>query len=235
MLTKRLPVAVVLASLTLSVAAFASVHLESNAVHQLEHDSGVPWVAMTDGLSSGTGYLLRPARPAEPWLSSGEDAAHGGMRFFTAYPGIFQMVDPAHELKVLARGGGQGAQAAFFMQVEGGVPVAESGLSIEFDGSGRIQTITGAFLPHLHGFHTAHAVSPASAKAIARADMARRFPTARHPTDAPLPELSISVAGRAPRLVYKLTVECADAPAPMTYVVDANSGAIVEASPSSAP
>ena len=36
MLTKRLPVAVVLASLTLSIAAFASVHLQSNAVRQLE-------------------------------------------------------------------------------------------------------------------------------------------------------------------------------------------------------
>jgi hypothetical protein len=237
MLTKRLPVvAVALASSALAAPAVASVHLESNAVRQLEHDSGVAWVALIDAPTAGTGYYLRPARPAEPWLASGEDPAHGAMRFFGAYGGIFQMVDPAHELKVIARGGGQGAQAAFFTQVEGGVPVAETGISMEFDGSGRIQSITGTFLPHLHGFRTTHALTPASAKAIAHADMARRFPTLRRagPAGEPAPELSISAGGRSPRLVYKLTLDYADAPSAMSYLVDANSGAVVEATAAAA-
>ena len=160
MLTKRLVLsAVVFAALTPAVAAAGSVRIASDAVHRLEHDSGVPWVALNDGPSTGTGYQLPPGRT--PPHRAGSPPARTRltaqvMRFFTAYGAIFQMVDPPHELKVYARGGGQGAQAAFFTQVEGGVPVNDTGISIEFDGDGRIETITGSFVPHLHGVFTVH-------------------------------------------------------------------------------
>jgi hypothetical protein len=234
MLRKRplLP-AVLLAALTSTVVAAGSVRLASDALHRLEHDSGVPWVALSDGPSSGTGYHLNPTRRSMPWLAAGEDPTHGAMRFFAAYGAIFQMVDPAHELKVYARGGGQGAQAAFFTQVEAGVPVVDTGMSIEFDGDGRIETITGSFLPHLHGFRASHALSPASARALARLDMARRFPAVHHPTyeDSGAPELCIALVGHRPRLAYRLTVDYAQTSPTMHYVVDASTGAILSATP----
>jgi hypothetical protein len=240
MLTKRLPrltgfarIVTALAATLAVTAASASVHLSSDALRQLEHDSGVPWIALGDDPATGTGYYLRPSRAVQPWLATGEDPVHGALRFFTTYRGIFQMVDPAHELKVYGRGGGQSVQAAFFTQVEGGVPVVDTGMSIEFDGDGRINVVEGRFLPHLHGFSTTHALSLAAVKVIARDAMARRFPAVRHPAlaDSPAPLLCITAVGRTPKLGYQLTVDYGDAPHVMSYVIDANSGAILSELP----
>jgi hypothetical protein len=237
MLTKHLPsiagLAVVVAAAMLAGTAVGSVHLSSDALRQLEHDSGVAWIALGDDPATGTGYYLRPSRTVQPWLAPGEDPVHGALRFFTTYRGIFQMVDPVHELKVYGRGGGQSVQAAFFTQVEGGVPVADSGMSVEFDTGGRINVVEGRFLPHLHGFNTSHTLSPAAVRVIAREAMARRFPGVRHPSlaDSPAPLLCITEVGRTPKLGYQLTVDYGDAPHVMSYVIDASSGAILSELP----
>jgi len=232
MLPTRLPlVALVLATSTLAIGADGAVCPASSALQKLEHDTGVAWGVVCDDPPAGTGYL-KPKRPPEPWLASGEDPVHGALRFLTAYGGIFQIVDPARELKVYGRGGGGQLQAAFFTQVEGGIPVIDTGVSVEFDASGRIETVSGRFIPHLHAFHTTPALSAAAVRGIARADTVRRFPAVRprSPVDGPSPELCIVSVGAQPRLAYGLTVRYAgDAGPEMTYMIDATSGAILAA------
>jgi Zn-dependent metalloprotease len=208
---------------------------------QLEQDTGVRWGAIIDPRFGTTSFLFPKSTPPV-WLTSGMQPAAAAMAFFVKYGAVFSMTNPAQELTSEDSGSSQGLQFASFLQTEGAVPVYGTRLTMVFDSEGHIEFVAGIYIPKLYGFSTNAALSPAEATAKAQANMATLYPASQLLSleSTPAPELTIYALGASPALAYSLVVSYASDTATdttarqrvvMVYVVDANSGAILQALP----
>jgi bacillolysin len=241
----------VLASLAVASASACAVGCSSSSPapldpqSQLEHDTGVPWIVVRDA-RYGTPTYLEPTKYGAPVLAPGAAPDVAAMAFLVKYAALFQLKDPANELTLEDVEGpdGLGITHATFTQKEGAASVYGTRMGVHFDALGRIAFISGIVVPNLYGFSTAPSIDAPTAIANAQADIVTRFSAGEllspDPTDAP--ELIIDTFGAAPALAYHLSLsytysstDASDADEPaalhvgMGYVVDATTGAILEA------
>lgn len=80
---------------------------------QLEQDTGVRWIAVSNNTFGTTSYLYPTSTPPVA-LTSGMQPEAAAMAFLVQYGAVFQMVDPAHELAPEASGASSGLQFASF-------------------------------------------------------------------------------------------------------------------------
>jgi len=210
---------------------------------QLEQDTGVRWVAISNNTFGTTSYLFPRTTPPVA-LAPGSDATSVAAAFFARYGGVFGMVDPIHELSPESSGTSEGLRFASFIQHEGAAAVYGTRLSIVFDAGGHIAFVSGLYVPKLSAVSTTPSLSPTDAASKATADMATRYPVSDLASQlaGPAPALVIYPFVASPTLAYSLTLGYTsepsggkDAPvsAEMDYVVDANSGALLDASDAS--
>jgi len=102
---------------------------------QLEQDTGVRWIAVSNNTFGTTSYLYPTSTPPVA-LTSGMQPEAAAMAFLVQYGAVFQMVDPAHELAPEASGASSGLQFASFTQTEGTASVYGTRLTVVFDAGG---------------------------------------------------------------------------------------------------
>ena len=228
-----------LGAVALDVACSGSSSSNAPAgLAQLEQDTGVSWAAVPDPRFGNTYYLF-PNSPPPPVLTSGTKAADAAATFLDTYGGVFGIVDPKGELLTEDSGDTSSPAFASFTQTEGPAAVYGTRLSVVFDANGSIAYVVGTFVPGLHAFATKAALSASEAATKAETDMRKLIP-ASHATleDNPAPQLTIYALDGNPTLAYSALVSYAldDATdttarqrAVMQYLVDASSGAILQA------
>ena len=180
----------------------------------------------------GTAQLLAHGKlPAV--LTPGVQPADVALAFLVKYGDIFGMVDPAQELRLESFNPGP-LTSVSFTQTEGGVDVSGTRLTMEFGKDGAIASVSGPFVPHLYGFSTQAALTPAEAAANAKADAASKCPTCSSGDIQASPHARLVIFPRAAapaKLAYELNVTVGHNVMArlVRYVVDANSGAILVA------
>jgi hypothetical protein len=129
---------------------------------QLEQDTGVKWIAVSNNSFGTTSYLYPTSTPPVS-LTSGTTPTAAAMAFFAKYGGVFQMTDPVQELASEDSGSSQGLQFASFTQTEGTAFVYGTRLTMVFDSGGHIAFVSGLYVPKLYGFATSATLSPSQA------------------------------------------------------------------------
>ena len=210
-----------------------------NGLSELEQDTGVTWVAIPDP-QFGTTFHLFPNSSPPVTLTAGADPSTTAMAFVAKYGEIFSMSDPANDL--VPRSAGRTSNLAFasFNQTAMGTIVDGGRLTVVFDPAGRIAFVTGLFVPNLLGLSTKAALTSAQAEAKAQADMTTRYSASQLATleATAAPQLVIYPFQGTPALAYQMVVAYTGTTAPdtpasestvMRYVIDANTGTILEA------
>ena len=112
---------------------------------QLEQDTGVQWVAVTDPRFGATSYVFPRSTPPIT-LTPDTQPGTAAMAFFAKYGGHLPDDDPAHELTPRSSGSAQGLQFASFTQTEGAAIVDGGRLTMVFDTTGHIAFVTGLYV-----------------------------------------------------------------------------------------
>jgi len=211
----------------------------ATGLEQLEQDTGVAWVAVSNNAFGTISYLAPKAAPTAT-LTPGADPSAAALAFLISYGAIFQMSDPSQELTPEGAGSSDGLAFASFTQREGAASVYGARLTVVFDRSGRIAFVSGLYVPNVYGISTSPVLSADEAAGKARADMARLYPASLLVSleATPAPELTLYALGTSPTLAYSMLVSYAvdgatDTTArdriTMLYVVDASTGVILRA------
>jgi Zn-dependent metalloprotease len=238
----------ILACVAAGDAACSHGSTSSNPLAQLESNTGVKWFVDNNG-KFGTPSYLQPLSAPAATLTSGGSPEAVARAFFQEYGGnLYGLNDQAHELVLERTGGpdGIGIRYATFTQSESGLPVYGSRLSVQFERTGRLVFVQGLFVPKLAGIATTAAVTPTQATAVAQSALLAAFPgtpPASQEATAP-PALVIYPFGPTPVLAYDIVLFYAtDSVTGMTagdrvgmeYVIDANSGTIIQSYPTAIP
>jgi Zn-dependent metalloprotease len=209
-----------------------------DAAAQLLHDTGVPWY-VHENPRFHTPTLLRPLRAPPVWLAPGTSPSDGALAFLKKYEAIFGIGDPSAELVAESSGGpdAHGVSFANFTQVSRGIPVLGTRLTVLFDGAGRVALVTGLFSPAIAPLSSTPGIDAAAATAHATADMTARFGASAlaNPLATPAPTLLFDPASSPPALAFHVVVsyDAAGSSPPLgfEYVIDAQSGAVLAATP----
>jgi hypothetical protein len=168
-------------------------------------------------------------------LPANERPSTVALRFLSKYSDLFGFSDVSTELVFRRENANlpNGAATAYFEQVEAGIPVLQSSVTVLFGPRRQLVSIGSTYVASAHGFSSAPTLSLKEATARAEADARHRF-SGLHGRSLIVirSSLAFSRVGAGAKLVYRLGVgaeEDGGGQFSAKYIVDANTGDILGA------
>jgi hypothetical protein len=205
-------------------------------LRRLNQSEGGHWGKSPDATNPSHLFSDGKSRPRfDPKTATADVVTQAALGFLTEYADLWQLKDPAKELK---RRSAQPGWQVEFTQWNGGVRVFDAGIDVSFYGNGKPQSIASRYIPGLDSLNKSPKLTPAQANQAARQHLAT---TAQVPLEgisvSEKPMLGISAPqrnepARTPRLIYRLTLMFDDrAATPRGYgatcEIDARTGEVL--------
>jgi hypothetical protein len=201
-----------------------------SVLSKLEADTGVPWIALQPGNLAPQREL--PPASFTPSSDSKEAAVSAALDFLVRYHDIWRITDAKREFRLRRYDASPTTLTLHFDQFADSLPVFGGGIIVNFDTQGRIEGISGHYVPDLDKLDKKPRLTAPQAAAAAQMDLARQ---ANVPINSIIvvkdPVLGIVVTppigpNSIARLAYRLVV--AGAPLrELEYEVDAATGAVI--------
>jgi hypothetical protein len=200
---------VLLSALCISGAAAKDAPADADAVlRRLNQEAGGHWTKSQEASNPGSLHSDGKSRPLfDPKSATLDVVTQAALDFLTAYADLWQLKDPAKELK---RRSAQPDWQVEFRQWNGGVRVFDAGIDVFFTRDGVPDWIRSHYIPGLETFNKSAKLSGAQAIEAARKHLA----TSAHVSLEAVrvsekPMLGISASqrdepSRPPRLLYRL-------------------------------
>ena len=204
---------------------------QSSALGRLAREGGAAW---TWSLHAHNGTLTHLGGRSAPILTRGVSGHAATLSFLGRYRELFKMADPARELVLVREEKDAHANTHVrLQQVASGVPVRGGEMIAHYDRDGALTSIDAHYAPGLSSIYPHAVLRPENADAAATTDLAKDVPaldTSRlaRPT-APLLRI-FAPAGGVARLAYhvRLRGDAANQPILMDYMIDAETGVVLE-------
>jgi hypothetical protein len=200
---------VLLSALCIGGAAAKNPPADAEAVlRRLNQEAGGHWTKSQEANNPGSLRSDGKSRPLfDPKTASLDVVTQAALDFLTTYADLWQLKDPAKELK---RRSAQPGWQVEFRQWNGGVRVFDAGIDVFFTRDGVPEWIRSRYIPGLETFDKSAKLSSAQASEAARRHLAASAHVpfeGIHVSEKPMLGISASQRdepSRPPRLLYRL-------------------------------